>query len=196
MGVREAKKEQVRQRLLEVAQEKFALQGYENTTVADIVVDAGIGRGTFYNYFVDLKGIFDEIIDHHYQIMRIKVKEARAKQKTIYDFLYASFITYLDYVSQPPLQAFYVNNQAYIRSISFGSETIQHILREITEDLQAAGLISEKTKAQEYQLLSYVLVGTVSEMFFNLYHSDINISNEDLAQYLSDLFVNGLGSHR
>ena len=48
---RERKKQETRQRLLEVAWELFRQKGYEQTTVEDITEAADVAKGTFFNYF-------------------------------------------------------------------------------------------------------------------------------------------------
>ena len=52
-----------RQQILEVARDIFARRGYHTTKIEDIVAAAGIARGTFYLYFEDKRGIFEEIVD-------------------------------------------------------------------------------------------------------------------------------------
>jgi len=48
---RERKKEETKQRILEVALELFRRQGFAATTVEQITEGADVGKGTFYNYF-------------------------------------------------------------------------------------------------------------------------------------------------
>lgn len=48
---RTAKAEETRQALLDAALQLFAEQGYHETTVPEIVQAAGVGHGTFYEYF-------------------------------------------------------------------------------------------------------------------------------------------------
>lgn len=50
-GVREKKKEALRQQILGAAKECFLTDGFEETTIADIAARANIGVGTLYNYF-------------------------------------------------------------------------------------------------------------------------------------------------
>jgi AcrR family transcriptional regulator len=52
-----------RQQILEVARDVFARRGYHTAKIEDIVAAAGIARGTFYLYFEDKRGIFEEIVD-------------------------------------------------------------------------------------------------------------------------------------
>jgi AcrR family transcriptional regulator len=56
-------KTQRRQQILEHARDVFAKRGYHASKVEDIVAAAGVARGTFYLYFEDKRGIFEEIVD-------------------------------------------------------------------------------------------------------------------------------------
>ncbi len=67
---REDKKRETRKKIIESALQLFSEQGYEATTVAQITELAGVGKGTFFNYFdsketimCDLQGFWaiDEI---------------------------------------------------------------------------------------------------------------------------------------
>ncbi|WP_127580102.1 TetR/AcrR family transcriptional regulator [Paenibacillus koleovorans] len=74
---REEKKRETRKRIMEAAVKLFSDQGYDSTTVAQITEKAGVGKGTFFNYFnskeeimCDLQGFWavDEIMklrEHH-----------------------------------------------------------------------------------------------------------------------------------
>lgn len=50
-----------RQRMLEAAVEAFERLGYDDTRVEDIVIGAGLSRGTFYRYFDDKRHAFAEL---------------------------------------------------------------------------------------------------------------------------------------
>ena len=51
IGLRKRKKFQARQTILTAAAQQFERQGFANTSIADIMQAAGLGVGTFYNYF-------------------------------------------------------------------------------------------------------------------------------------------------
>ncbi|MDF2669326.1 MAG: TetR/AcrR family transcriptional regulator [Paenibacillus sp.] len=68
---REEKKRETRKRIIDAALQLFSEHGYEATTVAQITDLAGVGKGTFFNYFdsketimCDLQGFWaiDEIM--------------------------------------------------------------------------------------------------------------------------------------
>ena len=64
--------EERRQELIETAGELFAAQGYEETTVSDIVRQVGVAQGLFYYYFRSKKEIFLEVIN---QLMEARLGE-------------------------------------------------------------------------------------------------------------------------
>ncbi len=55
--------ERRREQILQAATRVFARQGYHRASVADIIAEAGIARGTFYLYFPGKREIFSELVD-------------------------------------------------------------------------------------------------------------------------------------
>jgi len=51
MSLREKKKIETKNRIFEVSGRLFKEKGFENTTVDEITTEAGIAKGTFFNYF-------------------------------------------------------------------------------------------------------------------------------------------------
>lgn len=55
--------EEKRQRIIDAAVDEFSRSTYGSASVARIVEDAGIPRGSFYQYFVDLKDLYKYMLD-------------------------------------------------------------------------------------------------------------------------------------
>lgn len=55
-------KPQKRSEIARKAMVLFAREGFENTPIREIAVQAGIGKGTFYDYFSDKEDILNEIV--------------------------------------------------------------------------------------------------------------------------------------
>lgn len=51
----------VRARILQASRIVFSRKGYKATTVGDILVEAGVARGTFYRYFSSKRHVFHEL---------------------------------------------------------------------------------------------------------------------------------------
>jgi AcrR family transcriptional regulator len=56
-------REQRHAQLLSCAQKLFAGKGYHATSVEDVILQAGVSRGTFYNYFDSKRALFGEVLD-------------------------------------------------------------------------------------------------------------------------------------
>ena len=56
------KGERRKQELLQIAYRMFISRGYENTSVDDIIEEAGIAKGTYYYYFETKEQMLEEVI--------------------------------------------------------------------------------------------------------------------------------------
>jgi AcrR family transcriptional regulator len=72
--VAESKNVDLRNRLLEAAQQVFADSGYASATVDDIISAAGTSRATFYRYFRSKEDLFDELSKACFLDMRALTK--------------------------------------------------------------------------------------------------------------------------
>ncbi|MDA8044642.1 MAG: helix-turn-helix domain containing protein [Actinomycetota bacterium] len=78
MGTDDAYPLDLRSRLMEAAQQVFALSGYAGTTVDDIISAASTSRATFYRYFRSKEDLFDELSRGCFHEMRTIAKELAA----------------------------------------------------------------------------------------------------------------------
>lgn len=51
-----------RRHLVDSARRVFARKGYYETSVTDLIKEAGVARGTFYNYFESKRAVFQEVL--------------------------------------------------------------------------------------------------------------------------------------
>ena len=188
LGKREIQKQQARERILDEALNLFSERGLEKTTVADIVERCQIARGTFYNYFPDVNALFDAIISQMNQNIQIEIKTNREKSLSVYDYLYATFKCYFDFIGSSQMINFHVINQAHIRQSSYQSEIIKTIVKDLIRDLKSSRRIKDFNEKHEFLLLSFMLVGAPPELFLATHTSDINLSSEQLATFLAKVF--------
>lgn len=81
MGKVEENKQLKRERLLETAFRLFTTKGLTKTSIADIVRDAGVAKGTFYLYFEDKYDIANKLIAakaRHMYLQALERLEAQA----------------------------------------------------------------------------------------------------------------------
>lgn len=63
IGLRERKKQEVRERILAIAQQLFKLKGYSQTSMDEIAEIADISRKTLFNYMSTKEAILTELVD-------------------------------------------------------------------------------------------------------------------------------------
>ena len=188
LGKREIQKQQVRERILDEALSLFSERGFEKTTVADIVGQCDIARGTFYNYFPDMNSLFDALINQLNQRIIDAIQHTRKQTENLYDYLYGTFKSYFDLIGSEQMIQFHIVNQAYIRQSSYQSDLIKVIVKNLNRDLKSDLNIKAFNEKYEFLLLSYMLVGSPPELFLATHTTDINLSSEQLATFLSKLF--------
>jgi len=188
LGKRASQKEQVRNRLMQEGLELFSSVGLEKTTVAHIVEQSEIARGTFYNYFPDTQSLFDALIEELNQNVKSAIQQTRKESDNVYDYLYGTFKSYFDLIGTPEMIQFHILNQAHIRQSSYQSDIIKTIVKNLNRDLKSDLKIKSFTEKYEFLLLSFMLVGAPPELFIATHTSEINFSSDQLATFLAKLF--------
>ncbi|MCS6913329.1 MAG: TetR/AcrR family transcriptional regulator [Myxococcales bacterium] len=65
---------QRRQQVRQAARRLFAQRGYHDTSIQDILQEAGIARGTFYLHFDSKRAVFDDLVDDFLDRIRSMVR--------------------------------------------------------------------------------------------------------------------------
>lgn len=125
-----------RAQLTRAAFEVFTDRGYRNSSVADIVAAAGLGHGSFYNYFTNKREILDATIDLG--------MDERAPELSPPEHLADSLDEFLDGVTAPlrALHSLSVNENKLVSLVVFDAGAIDEQLTqrvvEIFESFAAA----------------------------------------------------------
>ena len=81
-----------RQKLVDVARQLFAKNGFENTTMNDIAISSGKGRRTLYPYFKSKEEVYYAVIESELERLSDKLDEVAAKkirpQEKIIELIY------------------------------------------------------------------------------------------------------------
>lgn len=76
-----SRRTKTRQALIEAARELVYERGHEKISIQDITRRAGVGTGTFYNYFQTKQDVFLAVLDDFRQTFQHNLDEARARIK-------------------------------------------------------------------------------------------------------------------
>lgn len=87
IGKREQKKLLAKNKITDAAIEKFAQKGFQLTSVADIMQSAGMGLGTFYNYFYSKEELLHYLLDRLAIQLREHMEQLQGEKKSQADIL-------------------------------------------------------------------------------------------------------------
>jgi AcrR family transcriptional regulator len=97
-GLREVKKENKRERILNAAIKLFTKRGFDKTSIADITSHAGVAKGTFYSFFEKKGDVLLYFVDREIETSRKEIQSNLGSQKTLFDQLELVIFTYLKYI--------------------------------------------------------------------------------------------------
>ncbi len=76
-----------RQKVLEVAIEQFASNGYNATNVNDISKKSGVSIGALYSYFASKEDLFLTVVDNAYILLETVLNDLAAGSSDIFDWI-------------------------------------------------------------------------------------------------------------
>lgn len=163
-------KNERRQQILSVAREAFAKRGYHQTTIDDIVAQAGVARGTFYLYFEDKRAVFSDLVDRFagqlsMAIVRIVTDDdARSVLEQVRENIRAIIATCLAERSMTKIlftDAVGVD-PAFDRKLQTFYDTVVQLLTESLKDGQGLGIVADG----EPRVLAYLTIGALKELLY------------------------------
>lgn len=95
-------KEERKNQILECAKKLFAVYGYYDTQISDIIREAKIARGTFYRYFTNKKDIFITLLENYYSKWESEISLERSNM----DLQTVDPVKYFEYRVKNTLQFF------------------------------------------------------------------------------------------
>jgi AcrR family transcriptional regulator len=152
-----ARGERTRRKLLEAAEQVFAVLGYHDASIVKITEAAGVGQGTFYLYFTSKRAVFDEVVLDLNARVRHAMTEASAGGRTRAERELLGFGAFFRFTAEHP--ALY----RIVRQAEFVSpETLQLHYERLTEGyvqgLRAA-MDAGEVEAGDPEVLAWSLMG-------------------------------------
>lgn len=151
-----------------VARDVFARRGYHQSTIDDIVAQAGVARGTFYLYFDDKRAVFSELIDRFatritQAIQRIVIDDpARPVADQVQDNIRSILRTCLTERAMTKILFTDVAgaDPAFDLKLATFYDAAVQLLTESLKDGQALGIVEEG----EPRVLAYLTIGALKEL--------------------------------
>ena len=148
------KKSNTKARIVSAAWKLFYEQGYEDTTVEDIVAASDTSKGSFYHYFEGkdaLLGALSVLFDEEYEVLRHQMPpEMDAVDKLV--FLNRELFTMIDNTVSPELMGKLFSSQLVTRGekhLLNRERTYFKLLQQITREGQQRGQLRTDLSANE-----------------------------------------------
>ena len=139
--------EERRQELIETANELFLTQGYEQTTVGDIVRKVGVAQGLFYYYFRSKQDIFLTVVDQFLEArigeMAVFLRDAQTPPlKRVRNLLQGLSHFLRETEALFPRNRASMAEEMYMIMYNHVSEQIEPMVTQLLQDAAGQGLLS------------------------------------------------------
>lgn len=179
-----------RESILKAAIMVFRKKGYNDTTIADIVNEAKVGRNTFYAHFKNKETLFFECADNIFDNLDSAINELkeepnlekRLKMRVRHVFENPHLMDMINLIKGSS-----VNRPTFKRKLV---EIIRIYIKPIQKELEEGHQQGIFRKVDNL-LLGYLLMGLV-EYGFHFYHNETYASFDSLFEALKDFIQNGL----
>jgi len=132
-------KKEKRKAILNAAMKVFARQGVSNTKIDDIALEAGIGKGTFYEYFKSKSEIISEAFQHLMEQIESEVAKKLYKIPDPVEKIRCLIITWIEVLEKSHIETMEI-------MLDFWAEGIRH------KDYQKEVLFDLKKMYDEYRV--------------------------------------------
>jgi AcrR family transcriptional regulator len=189
-GKREQTKAQNRHTILEAARTVFADLGYGATTVRDIIRATPLASGTFYNYFKSKEEVFQAIQDESALRIRPRLREERAKARTVEEFISGTFRTFFEYVASDQSNFHAIRRNTDTLRVRMDTVEIIAGFEELREDLEAA-IAKGLFPPVDADFLMAAIVGVAFELAERMLRREI-VDTNAAAEFAIALFMGGV----
>lgn len=90
--------------LVKIARQMFSRKGYAETSMEEIVLNAGVTRGALYHHFSSKKGLFLAVFEEAQEEIASRIFQAGKSQRSAWDKLASSTLAFFEACSDPELQ--------------------------------------------------------------------------------------------
>ncbi|KEF32105.1 Transcriptional regulator, TetR family [Marinobacter nitratireducens] len=137
-GKRERNRIRNRQAILSAARECFREQGYDNSTIRDIVRRTGLAAGTFYNYFSNKQDIFAALLTDFLSRLNDNLSLSRRGASDGEDFIHQAYLALYTATARDPLVYELAHRNEWALRELFGSDILGLTMLSLEEDVREA----------------------------------------------------------
>jgi AcrR family transcriptional regulator len=179
-----------RDKIVKAAVSLFRKKGYDATSIGEIIKKAGIGKGTFYQYFKNKELLFFECTDSVFYDIGIEIPQIR-KEKDVMQRLWKRVLFFGRNREHMIDMLNLVRGASIKENLNFKEkldDVIKNLVVPLQKELEIA--ISEKRiKLKDSILIAYLLMGAGE--FTIYYHRDYEVNIDGLMRKAWDIALHG-----
>jgi len=181
--------------IIKAAIRVFSEHGFDGSKMEYIAKEAGIGKGTVYEYFESKERLFEEILKFSVEEFRLGLKESMDQGETIEDKLLncsrynAEFLSSHMDIAQLAMKVKMLSKEIRVYYLSAQATVYEHY----TEMVKVAKAKGELRPDLEEELATYCIIGTLDQFCKQRVFGDPRPLGEIEHQAIVNVIINGLG---
>lgn len=191
-----------RQEILKAAREVFGARGYERATLDEVAREAEFAKGTLYSYFESKADLFAELVEHEFDEVLARAKEALGREEDAAAAARALIRVFLEFFESR--SDFYRAAMAYRETGEPKEVERLHgvVMKRLGElgDLWgarfAAGIRDGFFKEYDARFLGFLLLGIVHYYSVYMFRYGRAGNLTDGAEMLCDIYLDGVRQPR
>ncbi|VEU82723.1 TetR/AcrR family transcriptional regulator [Acholeplasma hippikon] len=145
-------------KIIEVSKKLFASNGYSSTSINEIIAQAEIATGTFYNYFEDKKAVYIYLLQDYGQKIKQRTREVLENSNTRYEIERAGLKAFIKFTIEDPLSYKIIWESLFVDEHLFESYYKDFSISYMKQ-LAKSQIKNEVDQDIDLETLSYVLMG-------------------------------------
>lgn len=181
--------------ILDAAVKVFSRRGYHRAKMEEIALEAGIGKGTIYEYFDSKLNLFQEMLERSRDIYYNSLVDDKQENLSFKERLRAVFLSHINFCRE---------HKELTRVVFWDAEIMDEELKawcyekRKEKEEEFKGIVLKAIKAGEIrrvseQVLTLIISGVLTSIWAPLTLEDWDIEAEELTDTLIDMVFNGIG---
>ena len=158
-------REEKKKEILRAAAKVFFVNGFEGAKIEDIAKEAGIGKGTVYEYFDSKQQLFEEMVAYSHQIIIGNLKKALAQGDSFNEKIKA-FASFLTGMLKDHLHLFELMANSKVMAREMGALILESNIRmgdALMEVVAEAARNGEIRSGLDPEIITAMIMGTVNQ---------------------------------
>lgn len=184
-----------RELIIEAAVRVFSTKGYHNTRMEEIALEAGVGKGTIYEYFSSKLHLFQEMMEESVRIYSQKLISFESESISFAERIFLLLEGHIQFCKE---------NKELTRIVFWDTEIFDEELKEwaLIIRREKEGLMNEavqkaiddgELKEINPRLITLLIGGVLGSLWAPITLEDWDVDAGELAQQITDVIMNGVG---